>query len=138
MPLPNGTVFRIDLRTANNLAASLRVLQHLRKYDPQHEALEAVDKEHFDEDDGTKAFSELENNDLIDAIYNGSVLDIPEDAAHVCDDECRSNGCKSINSHADQDLCDQCGRSGVEIVATNEKGETACIFCEIGKEEDDE
>ena len=59
-----------------------------------------------------------------------------EDEDHVCDDDCRSNGCKASRSHADQDLCDQCGRSGVEIVATDDDGKTTCVFCEIGKEED--
>lgn len=58
-----------------------------------------------------------------------------QDTNHVCDDECRSNGCKPSRSHADQDLCDQCGRSGVEIVATDDNGKSTCVFCEIGKDD---
>lgn len=83
MPLPNGTTFRLDLRTANTIAAGLRILQELRASEPKHRLLKMVDGEHFDEIEGTAPPpTDDELTKLIDAVYDGSVLDEPE--GHAC------------------------------------------------------
>lgn len=68
-----GSIFKIDLRTANMLAGALRVYQHQRDHELGCTALAQVDSEHFAED-GTPAMDDAEIEELIDAIYNGSVL----------------------------------------------------------------
>lgn len=79
MPLPNGTVFKLDLRMANQIAAGLRVFQAIRanggwfkELDGSHVHIDRID--HFED---TAQLSDEEVNELVDAIYNGSVLDIP-------------------------------------------------------------